>query len=183
MNTWAWKVFNVVAGCASIMGVFYLFFSDKVNGIIALCAFSLFLLLLLVATWVGVIKLIKKEHPSEYKKITVFTSFETTDGIHGIYEVFKVIQSKRLILQQVEHNFKWTGSKMPEVSSELQEIKQIIKTTANEYDKAILLLKKPLGYNETGTIHFKALTDDLMVKLCPIWILRWTIRWMSFILA
>ena len=166
-NTWVGKLFNIIAGLASIIGVFYLFFTDKENGVIALCAFCVFLFFLLVAIWLGIYKLIRKEHPIDYKKITVFTSYETNDGIHGIYEVFKVIQSKRLILHQIEHNFKWTGSKMPEVSSELQEIKEVKESTANEYDKAILLLKRPLGYNETGTIHFKALTDDFDDKAQP----------------
>lgn len=167
MNSWVWRVFNIVAGCASIMGVFYLFFTDKEVGVIALFAFCVFLLFAIGTLCIGVVKLIKKEHPDDYNKITVFTSYETTDGIHGVYEVFKVIQSKRLILQQVEHNFKWTGSKRPNISSELQEIKQLIESDANNYDKAILLLKKPLGFNETGTIHFKALTDDFDGKAQP----------------
>ena len=167
MKSWLWKVFNIVAGCASIIGVLYLFFSDKENGIIALFAFCSFLLFVIAATWMGIIKLIKKENPEEYKKITVFTSYETTDGIHGVYEVFKVIQSKRLILQQIEHNFKWTGSKRPAVSSELQDLKQLIEADANDYDKAILVLRRPLGFNETGTIHFKAMTDDFDGKAQP----------------
>lgn len=160
MKNWLWKFFNIVAGCASIIGVLYLFFTDKENSIIALSAFCLFLLFVIASLWFAILKLIKKENPEDYKKITVFTSYETTDGIHGVYEVFKVIQSKRLILQQVDHNFKWTGSKRPEVSSELQEIKQLVESGGNDYDKAVLLLKRPLGFNETGTIHFKALTDD-----------------------
>ena len=167
MKNWLLKAFNITAGCASILGVFFLFFTNEENGKIALLAFSLFLLLMLIATWVGIVKAIKKEYLEDYKKITVFTSYETSDGIHGVYEVFKVIQSKRLVLQQIEHNFKWTGSKRPEISSALQDIKQIVESDNNNYDKAVLTLRKPLKFNETGTIHVKALTDDFDYRAQP----------------
>lgn len=92
---------------------FTFFFSDEKTGVLALLFFSVFLLGLLIAVWVGIIGMIKKENSNDYKKITSFTSFETNDGIHGVYEVFKIIQSKRVFLQQIDHNFKWSGSKMP----------------------------------------------------------------------
>ena len=160
MKTMFWKIFNLVAGCASILGVLFLFFTDKQVGVAALFAFCLFLLGMFITVCIGVWQMIKNENPETYRKITSFTSFETSDGIHGIYEVFKVIQSKRPYLQQIDHNFKWTGSKMPDISSELQDIKQLTVLDSNSYDKATLLLRKPLKYNETGTIHFKAITDD-----------------------
>ena len=125
MKKWLLNVFNLIAGFASIAGVFCLFFSDDRVGGIALLAFCLFLTLLLISIWIGLIKFIQKENPEKYKKISAFTSYETSDGIHGVYEVFKVIQSKRLILQTIEHNFKWTGTKHPELSSYLQEINQV----------------------------------------------------------
>lgn len=167
MKTIIWKIFNMVAGSASIFGFVYLFFSDDKTGVLALLFFSVFLLGLLVAVWVGIIGMIKKENSNDYKKITSFTSFETNDGIHGVYEVFKVIQSKRVFLQQIDHNFKWSGSKMPVISSELQEIKHLTVSDTNQYDKAVLLLKRPLKFNETATVHFKAVTDDFDNKAQP----------------
>lgn len=160
MKNWLLNVFNLIAGSASIVGVFCLFFSDERVGGIALLAFCVFLALLLISTWIGLIKFIQKENPEKYKKISAFTSYETSDGIQGVYEVFKVIQSKRLILQTIEHNFKWTGTKQPELSSNLQEIKQVVYSNDNSYDTALLSLRKPLKYNEAGTIHVKAVTDD-----------------------
>ena len=161
MKSWLLNAFNIIAGCASIMGIFFLFFTNEEIGKIALASFSLFLLLLLVTTWIGIVKVIKKEYPEDYKKIAAFTSYETGDGIHGVYEVFKVIQSKRIVLQQIEHNFKWTGSKRPEISSALQDIKQIIESNGNNYDKAVLSLRKPLRF------HVKAITDDFDHKAQP----------------
>lgn len=156
-----WKWFTIVAGIASIISLFCLFFDDKTNGIIALCAFILFLISIIVLLFVAINKLIKTDYPQDYKKIIVFASYETQDGIRGVFEVFKVIQSKRIALQQIEHNFKWTGSKSPSISSDLQDIKTVIKSNSDDYDKAVLALRKPLSYNDSGTIHFKAATDDV----------------------
>lgn len=167
MKTKLWACFNIVAGLASILGVLFLFLTDRQIGVVALCSFCFFLLCALITTWIGIFRFVRKEHPEEYRKISAFTSFETSDGIHGVYEVFKVIQSKRFILQQIDHNFKWSGTKIPEISSELQTIKQFQQSDLNNYDKATLLLNKPLGYNETATIHFKALTDDFDGKSLP----------------
>ena len=144
------KSFNIVAGCASILSVTFLLLTDQINSMIALCVFCLFLICLLALITTSVFRLVSQENPEEYKKIAAF-----------IFEVFKVIQSKRLILQQVEHNFKWTGTQRPVISSELQEIERLIISEKKDYDKALLRLKKPLGFNESCTIHFKALTDDI----------------------
>lgn len=155
------KSFNIVAGCASILSVTFLLLTDQINSMIALCVFCLFLICLLALITTSVFRLVSQENPEEYKKIAAFTSYEAVDDTHGIFEVFKVIQSKRLILQQVEHNFKWTGTQRHVISSELQEIERLIISEKKDYDKALLRLKKPLGFNESCTIHFKALTDDI----------------------
>ena len=162
-----WKWFNLAAGIASIISVFYLLFKDKTNGIIAVIAFVLFLISIIVLLWVTINKLIKTDYPQDYKKIIVFVSYETEDGVKGKFEVFKVIQAKKLVLDRVEHCYKWSGSKEPTISSDLQEIREKIPSSSDDYDKAILVLKKPLAYNETGTIHFKADTDDVDRKALP----------------
>ena len=71
------------------------------------------------------------------------------------------------MLHKIDHNFKWTGSRRPIISSALQDIKQIIESNDNDYDKAVLSLRKPLKFNETGTIHIKAMTDDFDHKAQP----------------
>ena len=106
MKTKLWFFFNIVAGSASILSVIFLLLTDHISGLIALCAFCLFLICLLALGVIAVFRLVTQENPEEYKKIAAFTSYEAVDDAHGIFEVFKVIQSKRLILQQIEHNFK-----------------------------------------------------------------------------
>lgn len=160
------KAFNIIAGFASIVSMFYLLFTDEVNGKIALFAFCFFLLFACISLIYGINQFIKKENEKDHKKVSVFTTFETIDNTHGVFETYRVIQSKRMILSCIDQNFKWSGSKMPEISSDLQTIKQV-KTIADNYDKAVLEFKRPLLFNETATVHFKAKTDDFDGSALP----------------
>ena len=62
MKTMFLKIFNLVAGCASIIGVLFLFFTDKQVGVVALFAFCLFLLGMLITVCIGVWQMIKNEN-------------------------------------------------------------------------------------------------------------------------
>lgn len=70
--------------------------------------------------------------------------------MHITHKTYRVIQSKRIILTEVEQNFKWSGSQMPVITSRLQEVVNVISNNRDTYDQAILKLKKPLLFNETG---------------------------------
>lgn len=166
MSNYFGRFFSIVAGVASIVSVFYLLFSNEVNSIIALSIFVIFLLSVLVLLIIGIHLFIKKENENEYKKVSVFTSFVMSDKTHGIFEVYRVIQSKRLILNQVEQNFKWSGSKSPILESDIQKIKTV-KINNVGYDKVLLEFSKPLIFNETATIHFRAIIDDFDNKSQP----------------
>lgn len=152
--------FNIVTGLASILSAFYLLFSNSTNAIIALSAFCLFLLVSLLTLIYGIKEFIKKENQYDHIKVSSFTSFETFDQTHYAFETYRVIQSKRLILTRVTQRFKWTGSKMPLLSSNLQTITKIKEEGKDDYDSAELKLQAPLLYNQTTTIHFKAEMDD-----------------------
>lgn len=59
----------------------------------------------------------------------------------------------------IRQNFKWSVSKLPQVSSKFQDVKSVIQNET-DYDYAILKFKRPLLYNETVVVHFRAETDD-----------------------
>lgn len=159
-------VFNFVAGFASIVSVLFLVFSDEANALIALAFFCLFLLITLFSILRVLQMFVRKENERDHKKVSVFTTFETLDETHSRFETYRVIQSKRLVLSEVDQNFKWSGSKMPRLSSDLQTIR-MVQTKDGDYDKAVLVLKRPLVYNETCTIHFRAEMDDFDGKAQP----------------
>ena len=109
---------------------------------------------------------VKRSNENNHLKVSVFTKFEALDKTHSIFETYRVIQSKRLVLSEIDQNFKWSGSQLPKVSSRFQKVKDVI-TNEHDYDKAILTFEKPLLYNETGVVHFRAETDDYDGKAKP----------------
>lgn len=154
-----YTIFNCLAGVASITGLAILAFNDQTNAIIALSFLCFALTALVISIIYALHSFIKKENGNNHLKVSVFTKFETLDQTHSIFETYRVIQSKRLVLSEIEQKFKWSGSKLPIISSKFQTVKDVI-TEKQDYDKAILIFKKPLLYNETGVVHFKAETDD-----------------------
>ncbi len=154
-------ILSSLGSIASIIGLVIFCFSDQTGLIISLSFFCACLLLILIALIFVLCNFIKNENKAPYKKVSAFTKYETSDGVHITNETYRVIQSKRIILTEVEQNFKWSGSKMPVITSRLQEVVNVISNNKDTYDQAILKLKKPLLFNETGTIHFHAEMDDI----------------------
>ena len=100
---------------------------------------------------------VKRSNENNHLKVSVFTKFEALDKTHSIFETYRVIQSKRLVLSEIDQNFKWSGSQLPKVSSRFQKVKDVI-TNEHDYDKAILTFEKPLLYNETGDPKYRPLS-------------------------
>lgn len=63
------KAFNIIAGFASIVSMFYLLFTDEVNGKIALFAFCFFLLFACISLIYGINQFIKKKTKKTIKSI------------------------------------------------------------------------------------------------------------------
>lgn len=153
--------FNIIAGICSIASLLLLLFGHKTSAYIALGLFVLFLLsvILLLVYWIY--QFVKKEYPEDYTRISAFSTYETTDGVKGIYERYRIIQSKRLVMTSTWFQFKWSGSKIPKLSSNLQTIEGSPVDGGKDYDKIKLVFKEPLRFNDTATIHFRAEVDDV----------------------
>ncbi|HEY4151337.1 MAG TPA: hypothetical protein VGM41_20505 [Chitinophagaceae bacterium] len=152
--------FNLIASIASVIGVLVLLFNDKNAVIIALSSLVLFLVLILLRFFnvTSVFILQKTEHG--YHKFATYVRYSTDDGKHIVYELHKYLQCKTVIMDEYVHEFYWSGSCEPAISSLLQEYKQFIKMPKGEYDKAIFKFKKPLNYNEFTVVHVKMDIDD-----------------------
>ena len=71
------------------------------------------------------------------------------------------MQCKTLIITEHTHNFHWTGTNPPVVSSNQQDFLRVEKSANGEdYDKAIFRFKKPLTYNDFTIIQFKMDIDN-----------------------
>jgi hypothetical protein len=70
-------------------------------------------------------------------------------------------------MDEYVHEFYWSGSQEPIISSLLQNCSPFIKAPKGEYEKAVLKFKKPLSYNEFAVVHIKMEIDDSDQKSLP----------------
>lgn len=156
---WKWIVCGSVF--ASILGIALYFMASNTAIIISL-VFVCLLLLVITGYILYVLHVfIRQSHTKEYDIISSFAEFRSDNGVKSSYDTYRVIQCKRMTLSEIKYNFKWSGSKLPTVSSTCQKIKMPIHaTTPEEWDYAILELKNPLIYNECTVLHFHTENDD-----------------------
>jgi hypothetical protein len=107
------------------------------------------------------------EYPEKYRVISNYTKYETNDGQNIIFESFRVIQAKCPILNGIDYHFKWSGSKMPKITSNLQEVEKIVDSPEDYYDFAQLKFKKSLLFNDTCIVHLFCEMDDVDNKSQP----------------
>ncbi|MFN5985064.1 MAG: hypothetical protein ACK46Y_17205, partial [Fluviicola sp.] len=154
------KPFYFLANLASLIGFLVIFIHDKEKLLISFIFFNILLLVLIGTLVFSILKLLGNS-TTDFESKSTFIKYETLDGSKISYEVFKLIQCKRPILSEYEYNFKWSGTHLPKISSELQKVKDILDVNdPSNYDKAILKFSKPLRYNESCVINFKAEIDD-----------------------
>jgi len=147
---------------ATIVGLICLFFEKSTAILIALSTFCLLLLVIAIYVFVFLWQHLKRTN-YEYIGYATFIKFETAiDGRNIIFEVYKQIQCKRMILSEFKYTFKWTGDQLPIIISKLQNTDgRIYLADEGSYDHVKLNLKRALVFNETETIHFHATMDDI----------------------
>jgi hypothetical protein len=128
---------------------------------VALIVFCLILLSIALYIFIFVWTHLKRTSYG-YVGYATFVKYETeTDGKNIFFEVYRQIQSKQLVMTNLDYAFKWTGNKLPIITSKLQNTDgKIYQGDKESYDHVKLRFKKALIYNETGTIHFCAQLDD-----------------------
>lgn len=136
-------------------------FNSKVLSLIALGIFILTLLFLFYSFNRTLNQYLSNRYPSGYHLNTNIIKYSSKDGKIVIYEIFKYLQSKKLVLSNHEHGYKWSGTKKPSLSSEFQEIiEQTFDPTSKKYDRVLLKFKTPLLFNDTGLVHLLFEMDD-----------------------
>lgn len=153
--------FAFFGSLASILGLLVLITRDDWSIIVAL---SFFCLMLLIFTSYLVYNLYKvlNTQQTDHENRSTFIKYETLDGNIITYETYKLIQVKKPVLTEMEYNFKWTGTHMPTISSDLQEVVNVVdEQNPLKYDRALLKFKKPVYYNQNFVLHFKAILDDV----------------------
>lgn len=154
------KQFYFFASLASILAILAIFVNHNWATIIALSFFCLMLFVFTLYLLYSIHKILEVRD-IEHENKSTFIKYQTDDGNKIIYETYKLIQCKKPLLTEFVYNFKWTGTHMPVIYSDLQEVFNIVDENDNtKYDKAVLKFKKPLYYNQNTVIHFKADLND-----------------------
>ena len=155
-------VWNVVCGLSSIVSIGILIFGDKDAIIFALLYFCLSITLLLVILVRAIFKYTSIGKNDKYARISTDIKYETDDGFKISYETYRIIQSKSVYLDSIEHGFKWSGSKEAKISSDMQKVGELISSgrDSESYDKVRLIFPTPWMYNENCVVHFHAEMDD-----------------------
>jgi hypothetical protein len=151
--------FNLIAGSASIVGLFIVFLPNKNQAIIALCAFITFLLIILLRIFWLTEQFLKNKSENGYDKLATIVRYNSEGGRFITYEIQKYIQCKMLIMDKHIHEFYWSGSRLPKVESETMNFDSI-KEGEDGYKKAILKFKTPLVYNGFFMVHIRMKMDD-----------------------
>ncbi|MFM2224737.1 MAG: hypothetical protein RJA07_939 [Bacteroidota bacterium] len=160
---------SIGGSIASIASVIFFFTqSEKLYGEIALGLAVLLLLLFIGNVFFVLNKYLNLKYPKEshifYKTIR-YTCYE--DRVE--YEQIKTVQSKKLLLNEIKHEFKYTGTTPPEITnfySKTHIIDELV-FQKGDYDYAKLLFKEPLLYNQVGLIHIQINASDDDKKASP----------------
>lgn len=161
IKAYAGTTFTVIASLCSIIGLVLMFMSNKEAVMVALCVIIIGFISLIIGILRGINKLVKDNSSEDYKPISSFYTFKSYDGVRSEFEVFRTIQCKRLFLTEIPYNFKWTGSKAPEITSIAQDIDPLNHVDDKDvWDTTKIRFREPLKYNECTVIHIKTENDD-----------------------
>lgn len=159
--------FAFFASLASIIGIILFFIADKTAIFFALGFFCVMLLTFTSYLIYALYKILDVKQ-TDHENRSTFIKYETLDGNIITYETYKLIQVKKPVLTEMDYNFKWTGTHLPTVTSDLQEVVNIVdEQDPTKYDRAVLKFRKPIYYNQNCVLHFKATLDDVDKKSLP----------------
>lgn len=158
-NIWKWVVAS--GTFASILGIVLIFTRSDAAVIIALSFVCVVLLVVMCYLLYVLHAFIRQSNENSYSTIASFAEFRSDNGVNSTYDTRRLIQSKRTVLSQIDYRFKWSGSKLPQISSDSQDVSEpVFSHTAEEWDKVTLKLRKPLLYNECTILHIHSDNDD-----------------------
>jgi hypothetical protein len=156
-----WQILVIGSVLTSITGVsLFTFASDPIKANIALASFLLFLIFLGWRAQRTFNQVLGKTYLHGYETLSTFVRYSTSDGDNIQYETFRHIQNKALIRDHIEHEFRWTGSTPPKVTSCLQEVGDIQPVEGTARSKVRVNFKKPILFNEVEVVHLRMEIND-----------------------
>lgn len=150
----------------SIAGFFYVFLAARDQAIIALLVFIVFLLLIFVRIFYVSRSFLAQRTEDGYDRLATMAKFHCSDGKMVLYDLHKFIQCKQIMMAKHEHEFRWTGSSDPKISSDTMNYEGP-QPGEKGFTRAIFRFKKPLLYNDVFVVHIRMEIDDTDKKSKP----------------
>jgi hypothetical protein len=150
---------NTAAAVASLVSIGVLLVTDRWHATIALGTIILFQAALLAIIYAALNEYVRARYPSGYSPISTFARY-TSDGKIVRYETFKHILCRKPVMSSYTHGFKWTGSRVPTVTSALQEVGTRTDGGPGDYDRVELVFPRPLLHGEPAVVHHAMEMDD-----------------------
>lgn len=109
---------------ASIVGVLALLFvrGAQRQAELALWLIGATALVLIVLAMETAWTYLHQSCPKGFNAIASFSRYQTNNGRQIVYEIYKVVQARRPWISEYVHEYFWTGSTPPIISSEMQDI-------------------------------------------------------------
>lgn len=149
------------ASVCSIVGLALMFVNNKTACVVALSVFCIGFIVIVCGILRAINKVILENSEEAYKSISTSFVFHSKDGKKSTLDTYRMIQCKRLFLAEIHFNFKWTGTRMPKLSSSAQSIENVHHNEdGGKWDDAIVKFARPLRYNECTVMNIKTENDD-----------------------
>lgn len=156
-----WEFLGYLAVLATLFGVsLTTLLSDPQKAWVALALVLLTVLFIFFQIFRIVRNQLGNQHPSGFLPLSCFARYVTSDGSNVVYEVFRHLQIKSPCTGNFTHKFYWSGSKLPKIESDIQEVGKIISVPGETTSSIKLKFKKAKIYNDVEVIHLKMNLDD-----------------------
>lgn len=150
---------HTAAAAASLVSLVAMLLMDRWHATLALVAIILFLAALLVVVYAALTRHLRTTWPDGYSRISTFARY-SSDGRTVRYESYKHIQCRQLLMSCFRHGYKWTGSRPPTITSDLQHVRTRADGGTRDYDHVELAFERPLLYGDATVVHQAMEIDD-----------------------
>lgn len=141
------KPFVIIGTLCSIISVLALCLKGAWATTIVAFSLLIAVTMLLIAVIRVLNHFLEENKTGDHRCVSSFVKYRTDDGDNIVFESHKLIQVKCSMMQTFDLGFRWSGENTPQISSDLQNVKYIKRReNDNEYDKAVLELKRPTLY-------------------------------------
>lgn len=154
---------GIICQVSSVIGLIVVFIDKSWAVYVALSFICLSLISFIFAFVCLVSKRFETKYPEGFKRVASFCFYRTEDCKNITCTTKRIIQSKSLCLSEIDHQYKWTGIKLPEVTAGKHTVvSKVVANSTGDYDFSVAKVKlaEPLLYDESSVICIDTVVND-----------------------